>query len=244
MTPSLQISGLSKGFGGVPVIAGMDLVIRRGEAFGLIGANGSGKSTLLELIAGTTRPDCGTMLLDGQDLAGVVPWRRARLGVGRCFQESRLWLDMSVLEHLLTVSESLPHRPPARELAVATGLADSLLDRQPQTLSLLQRRRLELALGACAGTHLLLVDELGAGLHLDEAHQLHDCAARLLRDGFIGAVILVEHRLELLTSHVGSVGLLREGRVERAERADRDSFDRVMRGLLALVKEPMKEAST
>ena len=244
MTHVLDIAGLHKRFDGVPVLAGLDLALARGDIFGLIGPNGSGKSTLLDLICGADRADAGTVCLAGRDLAGVPAWRRVRLGIGRCFQDSRLWSEMTAGEHLLTVSESVPrlqNQPTIDDLAATIGLSREVLGMRPPGLNLLQRRRLELTLAAFLGSQLLLLDELGSGLDIEQAHQLYDCVVRLLQRGCIGAVVMVEHRMELVAAHAGAVGLLQEGRLRRAGREDRSRFESVMHGLVEPAKQPTKE---
>lgn len=244
MSAVLQVEGVHKAFAGLPVLAEFDLTLRRGDLFALIGPNGSGKSTVIELICGTEQPDAGRIRLAGKDMGGVPPWRRAHLGVGRCHQDSRLWNDLTAAEHLITVAEAMPGRsgrPSAAELAELVQLPYSVLRLTPDCMTLLQRRRLELALAASVASELLLLDELGAGLAAREAHLLYDCAASWIQQGHVGAVIMVEHRLELVFERATAVGLLRKGHLTQASRENRSEFEQVMAGLFRHPRQFAKE---
>lgn len=232
--PVLQADGIVKSFAGLPVLKGFELVLRRGEMFALIGPNGSGKSTFIDLACGVLAPDAGSIRICGRQAVGLAAWRVARLGVGRCHQESRLWSELSAAEHMQVVAESqlaASARPTAVDFAEWAGFPRALLQHRPEALPLLQRRRLELAMAASVGSQLLMLDELGAGLHVEEAHALFDCVSAWLRQGHVGAVLVVEHRLELVADRASAAGLVHDGRLLQAPRSDRSAFDQVLQGL-------------
>lgn len=244
MSVVLHAEGLVKSFAGLPVLNGFSLTLERGEMFALIGPNGSGKTTFIELASGMLAPDAGSLRISSRQLGKLLPWQVARLGVGRCHQESRLWNELSAAEHIRVVCEAHParsRRPTAGELAQRAGFPDELLHHRPTALPLLQRRRLELALAASVGSHLLMLDELGAGLHVSEAHELFDCVAAWLQQGHVGAVLVVEHRLELVAERASAAGLLRDGRLTQASRADRSAFEQVLQGLFLDARHIEKE---
>lgn len=241
MSVVLEATGICKSFAGLPVLAAFELTVLRGDMFALIGPNGSGKSTFINMACGVLAPDAGSIRVGGTEVTGLPAWRVARMGVGRCHQDSRLWGELTAAEHLQTVGESLRRGSPGpAEFADLAGFPRELLQRTPEALPLLQRRRLELALAASVGSQLLMLDELGAGLHAAEAHALYDCVAGWVRQGHVGAVLMVEHRLELVAERASAVGLVRDGRLTQAPREDRSAFDRVLEGLFLRSPDPDK----
>ena len=98
--PLLQIEQMTHFFGGLRAVYNYDLAIEPGQIMGLIGPNGAGKTTVFNLITGIYRPTAGRILLEGQEIVGLQPYRIASLGIGRTFQNLRLWRHMTVLEHV------------------------------------------------------------------------------------------------------------------------------------------------
>jgi branched-chain amino acid transport system ATP-binding protein len=213
---ALAVSGLSKSFGGVSVITRLDMVVPVGQALGVVGPNGAGKSTLFNLISGDTRPDNGTVLLNGRDVTRQKPAWRCRAGVGRTYQIPRPFTRMSVYETALlgAVHGAGLRGRHASDAAVdaldRTGLGP-LANRAAGGLGLLDRKRLELARAlACAPT-LLLMDEVAGGLTEPEVEQLV-ATVRQLRDGRL-TLVWIEHVVHALTQIVDRLLCLTYGRV-------------------------------
>ena len=214
--PALAVSGLSKSFGGVSVITRLDMVVPVGQALGIVGPNGAGKSSLFNLISGDTPPDEGTVLLNGRDITRQKAPRRCRAGVGRTYQIPRPFTKMSVYETALlgAVHGAGLRGKQASNAAVdaldRTGLIP-LSNRAAGGISLLDRKRLELARAlACAPT-LLLMDEVAGGLTEPEVDQLVG-TVRQLRDGRL-TLVWIEHVVHALTQVVERLLCLTYGRV-------------------------------
>jgi branched-chain amino acid transport system ATP-binding protein len=214
--PALAVSGLSKHFGGVSVITRLDLVVPAGQALGVVGPNGAGKSTLFNLISGDTRPDEGTVLLDGRDITQQNPAWRCRAGVGRTYQIPRPFTRMSVYETALL---SAVHGAGLRGRQAGDAAVDALdrtgllplSNRAAGGIGLLDRKRLELARAlACAPT-LLLMDEVAGGLTEPEVEQLVGTVLQL-RDGRL-TLVWIEHVVHALTQVVDRLLCLTYGRV-------------------------------
>lgn len=165
----LSAHGLRKRFGALTVTDDLSFSLKRGEALGIIGPNGAGKSTLFNLVAGVLAPDAGTILFRGRDISALPPEARCREGIARSYQIPRPFGGLSVFENLLVAAEyggRLP-APEARERAM--DILDSLglarhADRPAGGLTLLDRKRLELARALATGPEVLLLDEIAGGL--------------------------------------------------------------------------------
>jgi branched-chain amino acid transport system ATP-binding protein len=214
--PIGALRGIGKSFGGLQVLQHVDLDLDVGQILGIVGSNGSGKTTLVNLIGGQLAPDRGEVLLKGADVTAESDWTRANRGIGRIFQESRLWPTLTAAEHLALVA---PSEDPGNFFALI-GIGENLLHRRPTQLRLLDRRRIELALAFARKPALLLVDEIGAGLRIDEAHGLYDAIGKAVAGHTAAAVIAIEHRLELLVSCASEIGLLEGGRIATRTRTD------------------------
>jgi ABC-type branched-subunit amino acid transport system ATPase component len=196
MTAVLEIRDLEKRFGGVRAVRGVSLEARAGEILGLFGPNGAGKTTLFNLIAGATRPDAGVIRLNGADIARLPAWRRARLGIGRTFQVTRPFRDLTVLENVLAAvprtGSGRPHdATSARALLAQVGLGDRA-DEEAGRLTLGMLKRLEVARTLALDPTLLLLDEPLAGLTGREAADLLAVIAALKARA---AIVMVEHNV-------------------------------------------------
>ncbi|MBV8926481.1 MAG: ATP-binding cassette domain-containing protein, partial [Bradyrhizobium sp.] len=173
----LEIAGLQKNFGSIVVADNLDLAMAPGEAVGIIGPNGAGKTTLFNLIAGSLAPDAGALRFDGRDLLGLSPQARCRAGLGRTHQVPRPFEKLTVLENLL-VGAVHARRKTEREVAPSCGeILDRLgLLRRANTLAgsltLLERKRLEMARALATAPRLLLLDEIAGGLTEGECGEL------------------------------------------------------------------------
>jgi ABC-type branched-subunit amino acid transport system ATPase component len=179
----------------------------------LVGDNGSGKSTLLAVLGGQLSADAGMVWLDGRRINDLDASIRAQLGLSRMFQDSRLWPEMSVGEHFAVMQDT--RRSPKTGLAalsLALGIKQSMLDRLPEELTLLDRRRIELCL-ALYGARFILCDELGAGLSIEEATSLYLVIRHALAQQWITAALMVEHRHALLEKYCTEFKHLERGRL-------------------------------
>ncbi len=202
MAPRLEVSGLTKRFGGLVAVKDMGFTIEPGEILGLIGPNGSGKSTVMKLIMGIERPNAGVVKLDGVDIAGWPSHRIARQGVGIVFQHSRPLHRQTVLENiklallpdsLLQLFSSSHVDDKARAIAARVGL-DGVINRRPSTLPFADLRRLELARAIARDPKVVLVDEPFAGLTAGEVRDFSALIASFRHDGH--AVLLVDHNVK------------------------------------------------
>ncbi|GAA2854714.1 urea ABC transporter ATP-binding protein UrtD [Streptosporangium fragile] len=216
----LQVRGLSVVFDGFRAIDGIDLSVEQGELRFLIGPNGAGKTTLVDVITGLTRPTTGEVLFDGRDLVGLREHRIVRLGVGRTFQTSVVFEELTVLENLdLAASFRSPLRSLVRrrrgisaavaEALETTGL-QSLADRPAGVLSHGQRQWLEIGMLITQNPRLLLLDEPVAGMSKDERERTGELLTSVARDH---TVIVIEHDMEFLRRYASQVTVLHEGKV-------------------------------
>ncbi len=223
--PVLSLRGATKRFGAVVALNAIDLDVEPGTFTGLVGPNGSGKTTLFEALSGFVPLDAGTLRLDGRVVARPRAHLLARAGIARTFQDCRVWPDLSIEENLLlavapwnaallsrrTVDANT--RVQLRQLMQEVAL-DSSQSAVPATqLPLLERRRLELARALAMTPRVLLVDEIAAGLNPLESHALYGLlrAAACARPGL--AVIAIEHKLDLLTTHCDRVWGMEAGSI-------------------------------
>ncbi len=209
--PLLDVSGLTKRFGGLVAVKEIGFAIAPGEILGLIGPNGSGKSTVMKLVMGIERPNSGSVKLDGTEIAGWPTHRIARAGVGIVFQHSRPLNRQTVLENikLALLPDKLlklvaePHvADRAREIAERVGLG-AVLDRRPPTLPFADLRRLEMAKALARDPRVVLVDEPFAGLTLGEVETFSALIDGFRREG--RAVLLVDHNVKSVAKLVDRV---------------------------------------
>jgi ABC-type branched-subunit amino acid transport system ATPase component len=217
MTAVLEVVNVCKAIGRLQILAGLDLALEGGGIFGLVGANGCGKTTLLNVISGAGIADAGSIRLAGREIGAAPTWLRASAGLGRTFQSSRLWDDLTVREHCVVASRAARNGQVARSLEETLdiiGLSNALMSARPGQLRLLDRRRVERVLAMLNAVHILLVDEIGAGLNNEEARSLYRVIVEMVRQRRPQAAILVEHRLDLLIEFASEIGLLERGVIE------------------------------
>jgi branched-chain amino acid transport system ATP-binding protein len=201
MAALLEVSEVCKSFGKVRVIDRLTLSVREGETLGVLGPNGAGKTTLFNLISGDLRADSGRIDFAGEDIGRHAPHRRCRLGIGRSYQIPRPFGAMTVFENLLTAAsfgggkrEQETHGE-AVEILRDTGLLPKA-NRLAGGLTLLDRKRLELARALATRPRLLLLDEIAGGLTEHEAHELLTEIRRIKQRGM--TMIWVEHVVRVL----------------------------------------------
>ena len=202
MTALLQVSGLSKRFGGFVALDGIDLEVQPGERLGLIGPNGSGKSTLVNCICGTLHNETGSVRFADEALDGLTAHQRTRRGLARSFQLPRPFASLSLAENVrIPILYSVNARPDGHlhgaaiderclELLGLFGLAGKARQ-MPRDLTQIEMRKLELARAMAAGPKLLISDEAMAGLSHAEVDEIIALLIRLNEQGV--TVIMIEH---------------------------------------------------
>jgi branched-chain amino acid transport system ATP-binding protein len=201
----LTLADIHKSFGRVTVAAGLSLQVARHDALGIVGPNGAGKSSLFSLISGDLAPDSGAVLFNGRDVTALQPAARCRLGIGRTYQVPRSFEHMTVFENVLVAAHqgASARRQQAYDLAVEVlGTCELLAqaNRMAGQLTLLQRKRLEVARALATGPHLLLLDEVAGGLTDPEVEELVAIIRRVHARGV--TIIWIEHVVRALTRTV------------------------------------------
>jgi branched-chain amino acid transport system ATP-binding protein len=212
----LRAVGLTRRFGGLAAVDGVDLALAGGEILGLIGPNGAGKSTLFALLAGSLAPSGGEVWLEARRLDGLPAHRVVRAGVVRTHQIVRPFGNLSVAENVLVAAATGARRSgrPAPAIAAEALRLVGLEERARAlagTLTLAGRKRLELARALATGPRVLLLDEVIAGLHTAEALELAGLI-RAVRDRLGLAVILTEHVMPAVMSLCERIVVLDHGR--------------------------------
>jgi branched-chain amino acid transport system ATP-binding protein len=209
----LELEGLSKSYGALKVIDDLDVRLDEGEALGVVGPNGAGKTTMLHLAAGQLRPDAGRVRLDGRDVTGLPARARCQLGLARTYQVPQPFTGMTVYENVLvgatfggTTREAHGAALEAMELAELTTKANRLAG----SLTLLERKRLELARALATGPRVLLLDEVAGGLTEPEVHQLVATVRQVRRAGV--AIVWIEHIVHALLSVADRIVAINFGR--------------------------------
>ena len=207
----LAVRGLTKRFGGLVAVDAVDFTLERGTITSLIGPNGAGKTTLFNAICGVSRPSAGSVSIAGIDVTNRKPHAIADLGVGRTFQNARLFGDMTVLENVLTGAfrTGREAHDRARATLAALGL-ESIALTYARDLAFGARRRVEIARAIAADPWLLLVDEPAAGLNASERAQLHDDLLALRARGM--TLLLIEHDMKLVMALSERVMVLEFGK--------------------------------
>jgi ABC-type branched-subunit amino acid transport system ATPase component len=221
----LELSKLSRHFGGVKAVDELDLVVNKGEIMGLIGPNGSGKSTTVNLITGVYRPSAGTMHFKGSDISQLDLHQRSQLGIARTFQNIRLFGNLTVWQNLWAarvvretgwkgfrerwLSGAAAAREHSEELLEFADLAHKR-DMLASQLAFGEQRRLELIRAAATDAELLLLDEPAAGMNAEEIHDL-EARIRSLRDQG-RTILLIEHHMELVMGVCDRITVLNFGR--------------------------------
>lgn len=215
-TPVLQIEGLTKYFGGLRAVNDFNLTLHEGDLAGLIGPNGAGKTTIFNQITGIYLPTKGTVKFYGIDLVGFEPHEITRTGIGRTFQNIRLFSNLTVLDNLriafhaqcgYSLFDGVAYTPKyqKREKEIVEN-AQELLEIMKLTrvqneiaknLPYGEQRRVEIARALACGPRLLLLDEPAAGMNPKEISQLMDLI-HFIRDKFKLTVLLIEHQMRLV----------------------------------------------
>jgi len=223
--PLLELTDLSKYFGGVRAVDQLHMAVSEGEVLGLIGPNGSGKSTTVNLICGLYPATHGRMVFQGQDITTLPPHVRLSRGIARTFQNIRLFDDLTVWQNLWVAQNSgtdsgggnpvrrwfSGSRQARREITemLEFSALSHRADELAGNLSFGEQRRLEMARAMAARPKLLLLDEPAAGMNFEEIKDLDD-RIRKLRDSGT-TVLLVEHHMELVMAVTDRIVVLNFG---------------------------------
>ena len=197
----LALHGVNKSYGALKVIDGITLAVARGETLGILGPNGAGKTTLFNLISGDVRVDAGRVEYEGHDVTALPPHRRCRAGIGRSYQVPQPFGHMTVFENLVTAACFGAGQPEHEAWDTAAAVLEKTgLKREANqpagALTLLNRKRLELARALATQPKLLLLDEIAGGLTEHEAAILVDELKRIKAEGV--TMIWIEHVVHAL----------------------------------------------
>jgi branched-chain amino acid transport system ATP-binding protein len=225
----LEATGVTKAFGGLVAVNKVDLAIPAESIASLIGPNGAGKTTFFNMIAGLYRPSAGMIRFAGQDITGRKPHEIAHLGIGRTFQNIRIFANMTVLENILigmhshltadpvrivlgtrgVAREEIRAHRDARDLLAFVGLRGRE-DEMAKNLAYGDQRRVEIARALALRPRLLLLDEPAAGMNPEEARRLMEFIRRLRRELRL-TVLLIEHQMRVVMGVADRVSVLDHG---------------------------------
>ena len=202
MTVVLSFQDVSKNFGALKVTDHLSFEVSKGEALGVLGPNGAGKTTIFNLITGGLAPDAGRIVFNGHDITRLSPHRRCRAGIGRSYQVALPFEGMTVFENLLVgamyggqVGSTHEANDRCVDLLDRTQLLDKA-NRLAGSLTLLDRKRLELARALATMPELLLLDEIAGGLTEAEAHELVELVNDIRAQGV--TIVWIEHVVHAL----------------------------------------------
>jgi len=216
----LKVEKVTKSFGGLKAVHEVTFKVEKGEIVGLIGPNGAGKTTLVNLISGFYKPDSGTIYFNGIDVTRLPPFKRARLGISRTFQNPRLVLNMTAL---LNVAYAVLGREDAKKMSLYEAVAEAiyyldlvgLLQRRDvlvKDMPLYELRLLELARALALRPRLLIIDEAMAGLNPAEVEKIRKLILNV-QDQLDLTILWIEHVLKLLAKTVNRVIVMHYGKI-------------------------------
>jgi branched-chain amino acid transport system ATP-binding protein len=224
----LEVSNLSKRFGGLTAINQLNFEVQSGELLSIIGPNGAGKSTLFNLLTGSYRPSSGTIRFQGEDVTNRPPYEAARRGIARTFQQTTVFSRESVLNNIVigqslhfktgilgavlrtpgTAREERRVRERAEEVLSFVGLSDAK-NRLAGNLTEEARKRLSIAMVLASGPKLLLLDEPTGGVNLEEIGGLMQLVTKIWETGV--TICLIEHKMQMVMSISSRIIVLNYG---------------------------------
>lgn len=214
----MELSGVSKSFGGVQAVADFSMHVRRGEVLGLIGPNGAGKTTVFNLISGVQSPTSGSIRLNGEEIGGLRPDQVNARGIARTFQAASFLPGMTVRDNIGIAAEFRPAakrkaRPARQVIADAlarTGLSE-VAGTHAELVNVSQQKRLEIARAIASEPELLMTDEIVAGLNPTETNEILSILMDLNRSGM--TLVFVEHDVRAVLSVSTRLVVLAQGRL-------------------------------
>ena len=217
MSTLLRLAGVSRHFGGLKAVDDVTLDLAAGEIIGLIGPNGAGKTTLINVVTSVHPATGGTITFDGRDITQLKPYQIARLGLARTFQIVQPFPKMTVLENVAAgalfagraTSVGDAHSAARQHLAF-TGLS-AIANKPAASLTLAQRKRLEMAKGLAMQPRLLMLDEVNAGLNASEIDEALVMIRRIAERGV--TILIVEHLMKVVLSVTQRIVVLHHGQL-------------------------------
>ena len=226
--PLLQAKALSKRFGGLQAVQGVDMNVAAGEVVGLIGPNGAGKTTLFNMLAGSMSPSAGELFFDGEDCTGATAHQMAQRGMARTFQITSVFAGLSVWDNVFAATYRHQHASwvsaffqtrsyQAEQAQMQQRTEDALRQAQllarrddlAQSLPYGEQRKLEIAIALACAPRLLLLDEPAAGMNPEEGVKLVQLIRGLRNQGM--AVLLVEHHMRVVMGVCDRVVVINSG---------------------------------
>jgi len=224
MTALLELRNVCRSFGGVRAIHNVSLTLEPGQIVGLIGPNGAGKSTLVNIITGVFPASSGEILHKGEPIQHLKPFQISARGIARTFQVVQPFPSMTVAENVMAgamFAAGVASMDEARRIAMEhltfTGLA-AFADRPAEQLTLAYRKRLELAKSLAMNPHILLLDEVNAGLNTTEIEQALDLIRAIASRGI--SIVIIEHLLKVVTGLCSRIIVLHHGELIADDPAD------------------------
>ncbi|MCE1252991.1 MAG: ABC transporter ATP-binding protein [Anaerolineae bacterium] len=231
MTPILEIQNLSKHFGGVKAINDFSLSVEPHQIYGLIGPNGAGKTTIFNTITGIYKPTAGSIKFEDKEISNKMPFQIAQSGIGRTFQNIRLFTNLSVIENVYIASQGMAKynlfeavtrmgnfgkaekelTERAYNLLELLNLAD-IAKKQAGSLPYAHQRRLEIARSLALNPRLILLDEPAAGTNPDESMELVDFI-REIHEKFNLTILMIEHHMDVVMNLCHYITVLNFGQV-------------------------------
>jgi len=223
-TKILEVSGLNKSFGGLHATRNLDFTLSEGDLDAIIGPNGAGKSTFFNLLTGYHHPDSGSILFNGENIAGRLPHEITRMGISRAFQISNIFPKMTAFHNVRSAvqaqmglafslfrSADKSGNEQTEEVLSLCGLIEKR-EAMAGALSQGDKKKLELAIALAGKPKLLLLDEPTAGMSLEETQETMALVDHLNRDRNI-TVLFTEHDLSVVFNHARNITLLHYGRI-------------------------------
>lgn len=214
-TDLLVVKNLSRSFGSLAAVSNLSFEVRRGEILGIMGPNGAGKTTVFNLLTGVMKADTGSIVLDGRDITRLSAARRCRAGIGRTYQIPRPFAKMTVLENLMVAAvhggglQEKKAKRTSDQILELIGLP-AVRNKFAGSLSLLDRKRLELGRALASQPSLILIDEVAGGLTEKEVEHLLVIVKEIQRRGI--TIIWIEHIMMMMSEGADRILCIAEGK--------------------------------
>lgn len=214
-TDLLVVKNLNRSFGSLAAVSNLSFEVHRGEILGIMGPNGAGKTTVFNLLTGILKPNSGSMFLDGKDITRLSAAKRCRAGIGRTYQVPRPFTKMTVLENLMVAAVHGGGLLEKKAMRKSDEILDminlsSVRDNFAGSLSLLDRKRLELGRALASQPSLILIDEVAGGLTEKEVEQLLGIVKEIQHQGI--TIIWIEHIMMMMSEGADRILCIAEGK--------------------------------